>query len=82
MFKILGFQKMNFINEETGQLVQGIKFYVLGDDILSHGEGKTTFSKFIMNEKIEGVPHVDKNIEFKISFNQKGEPRISGAKIL
>lgn len=82
MFKILGYQKMQFTNESTGELVSGVKFHLLGDVIDQNGRGNVVLTKFFINNKIEGVPDVQKNLEFKISINSKGEPKVTGCKIL
>lgn len=81
MFKILGFQNMKFTNEETGELVSGVRLHLLGDVIDNNGSGNVVLTKFFTNSRIEGVPNVNKNVEFKVSFNSKGEPKITGCKI-
>lgn len=82
MFNILGFENVKFTKEETGELVAGVKFHLLGDVIDSNGSGNAVFTKFFTNSRIEGVPNVNKNLEFRISINSKGEPKITGCKIL
>lgn len=83
MFQILGFEKINFTNPDTGEVINGVKFYLCGDAIdEKRGKGHSFISKFFASNRIEGVPDVDKIAEFKVSFTSKGEAKITGIKII
>lgn len=82
MFEILGFEKINFTNEATGEVVNGYKLYLSTGPIdEKRGKGYGFLTKFFANSRIEGTLDVGKFAEFKINFNSKGEPKVVGVKI-
>lgn len=83
MYEILGFEKVNFVNPDTGEAINGIKFHLCAfdDDIESNGKGKTVLTKFIRADRIEGAVDVRKMLEFRFAITKKGEARITGCKI-
>lgn len=82
MFEIIGFQNINFIEKESGQVISGVKFHLKGDPIDYNGEGNTVVSKFFPDNRIIGVPHVEAMCEFKFTITSKGEAKVTGIKII
>lgn len=82
MFEILGFENLSFTNPESGELVKGVKLYLRGDMIDSRrGDGHVCLSKFFSSNRILGIPKVGAVCEFEISYNSKGEPKVTGLKV-
>ena len=78
MFEIIGFENLSFTNPDSGELISGTKFYLIGDDIIKNGSGKFCISKFIPSSKINGNVKVGGLLDFQYSLSPKGEARIVG----
>lgn len=82
MFEILGFEKLSFTNTTSGELVEGYKLHLKGEELLRDGSsGYSVMSKFFTSKSILGVVKVGACCEFRVSFNSKGEPKITGCTI-
>lgn len=82
MFEILGYENLSFTNPDTGELVNGSKVYLKGQPVnIENGNGDTCLSKFFLHNRIQGKLEVGAFCEFAISFNSKGEPKVTGLKI-
>ena len=82
MFEILGFENLSFTNPDSGELVNGTKVYLRGEPVdPRRGDGYCCLSKFFSNNRIQGKLEVGAICEFTISYNSKGEPKVTGLKV-
>lgn len=83
MFEILGYENLSFKNPDTSELVNGSKVYLKGEPVNpKYGDGYCCLSKFFSSNRIQGNLEVGAMCEFAISFNSKGEPKVTGLKII
>lgn len=84
MFEIVGYEKINFTNTETGELISGVKLHLIGDEFTSvdgSSSGRSVLSKFFSNKHIRGELKVGAFCEFNIRIDSKGQPKIIGVSI-
>lgn len=82
MFEILGYEKIRFTNQDSGELIEGYKLHLKGDKLLRDGcSGYSVMTKFFTSKSIQGVVKEGACCEFRVSFNSKGEPKITGCTI-
>ena len=82
MFEIIGYEKIRFTNQVSGELIEGYKLYLMGESLFrDNSSGHSVLTKFFTSKSIQGEVKVGAFCEFKVSFNSKGEPKIIGCTI-
>lgn len=82
MFTIVGLRKVNYTSKKTNQLVQGIEFHLLGDELhTSDFDGQTVVCQYVSLQSIQGKPEIGSSADFLYTITQ-GQPRITGINIL
>lgn len=89
MYEIIGFQEMQFTDRESGELVSGVMLHLRSDDPISsrrnlRAGGHCVISKFFVLDKVQNnsALTVGGYVEFIVSITQKGEPKITGCKVI
>lgn len=89
MYEVIGFQELQFTDRESGERVCGITLHLRSDvPLQSRGNlrsgGFSVISKFFSVDKVinNSALTVGGYVEFIVSISAKGEPKISGCKVI
>lgn len=84
MFEIVGYEKIEFTNQDTGELVDGYKLHLLGEEFDSNNRfGRPVLTKFFSSKYIKGSPiKVGAFCEFIVTFDSSGKPKLRGINII
>lgn len=81
MYKIMGWDPVNFPDEKTGEVIEGVRFHLLADEMSSSVKyGCETVNAFFAKEKIAGTPDVGATCDLKFSI-RNGKARVTGIEI-
>lgn len=81
MYKIMGWDPVKFTDDQTGEMVDGVRFHLLADEVSSSiKHGCEVLNVFFAKERILGTPDVGATCDLKFSV-RNGKPRVTGIEI-
>lgn len=81
MYEIKGWDPVKFTDDQTGEVVEGVRFHLLADEATSSIKfGRETVNVFFGKERIVGTPDVGSMCDLKFSL-RNGKVKVTGIEI-